>query len=300
MRLICPNCDAEYLVDDSAIPDTGRDVQCSNCGHAWFQLRPEVEAMLAQEEALFGAVHADPAPVAAPPAAPPPVAQSPVAQSPVAPPPVAPPQVAPQPVAQPAPVSKVDAVSEPVRRNLDESILAVLREEAEREAAARRAESPPMEAQVDMGLPEPEPAPAAGLLDATARRLARLKGLDPDARPVPPPKPGSRRELLPDIEEINSSLKPAQRPAPDAESDEDLPVSGGSGFRSGFLVMLILAAAVVVTYVMAPKIAEQFPGAEGAMTAYVAQVDAARLWLDGVLRGLTEQLQSVTGQSPAP
>ena len=51
---------------------------------------------------------------------------------------------------------------------------------------------------------------------------------------------------------------------------------------------------------MAPKIAEQFPGAEGAMTAYVAQVDAARLWLDGVLRGLTEQLQSVTGQSPAP
>ncbi|MEN9850001.1 MAG: zinc-ribbon domain, partial [Pseudomonadota bacterium] len=27
MRLICPNCDAEYEVDASAIPDTGRDVQ---------------------------------------------------------------------------------------------------------------------------------------------------------------------------------------------------------------------------------------------------------------------------------
>ena len=47
MRLICPNCDAEYEVDASAIPYDGRDVQCSNCGHAWFQLRPEVEAMLA-------------------------------------------------------------------------------------------------------------------------------------------------------------------------------------------------------------------------------------------------------------
>lgn len=283
MRLICPNCDAEYLVDDAAIPDTGRDVQCSNCGHAWFQLRPEVEAMLAQEEALFGTVDAEPAPAA--------VAPAPVPPAPVAPAP-------PTPV--PTPVPTVETVSEPVRRNLDESILAVLREEAEREAAARRAEAPPMEAQVDMGLPEPEPAPAAGLLDGTARRLARLKGLDPDARPVPPPKPGSRRELLPDIEEINSSLKPAQRPAPDPDDGDDLHANGSSGFRSGFLVMLILAAGLVAAYVMAPKIAQQFPAAEGAMTAYVAQVDAARLWLDGVLRGLTEQLQSVTGQSPAP
>jgi predicted Zn finger-like uncharacterized protein len=278
MRLICPNCDAEYLVDDAAIPDTGRDVQCSNCGHAWFQLRPEVEAMLAQEEALFGAVEDTTSPASAVPQPTPPVAD------------------------MPAPVPTVGTVSEPVRRNLDESILSVLREEAEREAAARRAEAPPMEAQVEMGLPEPAapPAPSAGVLDATARRLARLKGLDPDARPVPPAKPGSRRELLPDIEEINSSLKPTQRPTLDEDGEEILPATPSSGFRSGFLLMLILAAALVAAYVMAPKIAQQFPGAEGAMTAYVAQVDAARLWLDGVLRGLTEQLQSVSGQAPGP
>lgn len=278
MRLICPNCDAEYLVDDAAIPDTGRDVQCSNCGHAWFQLRPEVEAMLAQEEALFGAVEETTSPASAVPQPTPPVADV------------------------PAPVPTVGTVSEPVRRNLDESILSVLREEAEREAAARRAEAPPMEAQVEMGLPEPAapPAPSAGVLDATARRLARLKGLDPDARPVPPAKPGSRRELLPDIEEINSSLKPTQRPTMDEDGEEILPANTSSGFRSGFLLMLILAAALVAAYVMAPKIGQQFPGAEGAMTAYVAQVDAARLWLDGVLRGLTEQLQNVTGQAPAP
>ena len=53
MRLVCPNCDAEYEVDAAEIPDGGRDVQCSNCGHAWFQLSPEVEAELAAEEALF-------------------------------------------------------------------------------------------------------------------------------------------------------------------------------------------------------------------------------------------------------
>lgn len=281
MRLICPNCDAEYLVDDAAIPDTGRDVQCSNCGHAWFQLRPEVEAMLAQEEALFGAVQTDPSPAPVQRTPPPPAAQ-------------------PKPRAPEVPAPAVESVSEPVRRNLDESILNVLREEAEREAAARRAEAPRMEAQVEMGLPEPAPAPATGAATATARRLARLKGLDPDARPVPPPKPGSRRELLPDIEEINSSLKPAQRPVLDEEGEEILPSTTGSGFRSGFLLMLILAAGLVAAYAMAPKIVQQFPGAEGAMTVFVAQVDGLRLWLDGLLRGLTEQLQSVTGRSPAP
>ncbi|MEM9855677.1 MAG: zinc-ribbon domain-containing protein, partial [Pseudomonadota bacterium] len=36
MRLQCPNCDATYEVPDSVIPPEGRDVQCSNCGTAWF------------------------------------------------------------------------------------------------------------------------------------------------------------------------------------------------------------------------------------------------------------------------
>jgi len=37
MRLVCPNCAAQYDVDDRVIPEGGRDVQCSNCGHSWFQ-----------------------------------------------------------------------------------------------------------------------------------------------------------------------------------------------------------------------------------------------------------------------
>lgn len=41
MRLTCPNCDAEYEVDDSMIPPGGRDVQCSNCETTWFQTDPE-------------------------------------------------------------------------------------------------------------------------------------------------------------------------------------------------------------------------------------------------------------------
>jgi predicted Zn finger-like uncharacterized protein len=37
MRIICPNCDAHYEIEASAIPPGGRDVQCSACGHFWFQ-----------------------------------------------------------------------------------------------------------------------------------------------------------------------------------------------------------------------------------------------------------------------
>ena len=41
MRLICPNCGAQYEVPESVIPETGRDVQCSSCGHTWFQSHPQ-------------------------------------------------------------------------------------------------------------------------------------------------------------------------------------------------------------------------------------------------------------------
>ena len=41
MRLICPNCDAQYEVPDDVMPAAGRDVQCSNCGQTWFQHHPD-------------------------------------------------------------------------------------------------------------------------------------------------------------------------------------------------------------------------------------------------------------------
>ncbi|MDX1821904.1 MAG: zinc-ribbon domain-containing protein [Paracoccaceae bacterium] len=44
MRLICPNCGAQYEVPESVIPETGRDVQCSSCGHTWFQRHPDQDS----------------------------------------------------------------------------------------------------------------------------------------------------------------------------------------------------------------------------------------------------------------
>ena len=40
MRLVCPNCGAQYEVPSEVIPTGGRDVQCSSCGDTWFQRHP--------------------------------------------------------------------------------------------------------------------------------------------------------------------------------------------------------------------------------------------------------------------
>lgn len=272
MRLLCPNCDAEYEVDASVIPDSGRDVQCSNCGHAWFQLPPEVEADLAAEEALYT----------------PPEPAIPVIEEPALP------VAAASPIAEQTAEQTAAPAAEPSGRSIDESVLAVLREEAERELGARRAEAPAaIETQTEMGLVQP-PAPAAAL-DPVARRIARMKGIDPE--PPRPAKPQTRREMLPEIEEINSTLRATseRRSGEAAAVSATLDQPRPAGFRNGFVLMLVLAVLVVAVYVMAPRLAQQIPGAAPALAAYVVAVDGARLWLDGALQDLIAAIRGMTG-----
>ena len=44
MRLICPKCNAQYDIASDAIPEGGRDVQCSSCSHTWFQTEKSPDA----------------------------------------------------------------------------------------------------------------------------------------------------------------------------------------------------------------------------------------------------------------
>lgn len=44
MRLICPNCTAQYDVPDNAIPTQGRDLHCAACAHDWFFTPPPARA----------------------------------------------------------------------------------------------------------------------------------------------------------------------------------------------------------------------------------------------------------------
>ncbi len=295
MRLVCSNCDAEYEVDDSAIPLAGRDVQCSNCGHAWFQTHPDIEAEQAAEAALYE----PPAAVAPPEPKPVPPAEAAAVAVPE-------PEFEDEPAAPLTPQEAVaatlsaSAAAAPIApsRALDESVLAVLREEAAREAAARKSDSQPgLETQTEMGLNAADgAAPASALAAAAVRRIARLKGgVDPE----PPPVPKTRREMLPAIEEINSTL----RATSDRHSDEENAVYDTmldlnpkrSGFGRGFVMLVVLAIVVVALYLAAPMIGQRFPALTGPAQTYVAAVDAVRVWVDTEIKALITTLRGYEG-----
>ncbi len=407
MRLVCPNCDAKYEVPEDAIPETGRDVQCANCGHAWFQMRPRVAEVV---------------PVAAPAAAPvppaPPVPE-PVAEVPAAAPvveepaPVSAVEVAPQeePVVDDAPAAvapveeaavvdavvaeapveeavaevaaAVDAAAEvalppadaevvepvaevvaeasalaedvvaeaagaattvveaeiaaPVADQMaaalepvaeavaataddpvvtaeaaedavveaaedpvdvpasagaiaaagvaayavDESVLAILREEAEREAQARKADgAKPLETQTDLGL-------EAALL-APQRGMAVVHSDPVSGDETPDDRLSARRTRLPDVEEINSTLRPSEITEAEAEAAAMAPVADGrSSFRSGFLLVMTLAILVSALYGSADLIASAVPALAGPLQAFVSFIDGLRLNLDGLMQSAT-------------
>ena len=298
MRLICPNCSAEYEVDDAAIPDTGRDVQCSNCGHGWFQLPPHLEAEAEAEAEVFDEPEA-------------PVSEvleavatkvelsggaSEDADLDEDDAPYAPPE---PPLAEPAHAP----------RSLDDSVLAVLKEEAEREATARRAEAMrTIETQPDLGLESAVAGAVAASAAAERDAKARKKPVEviPSAEDIareaeaeagaPLPR-ASRRGQLPDIEEINSSLRATgDRDSATGEAAYGEAPRRGS-FGRGFMLMILVALILAVLYLMAPKFVAQVPALKPALDGYVGAVDAARLYLDGLLQNATGAVEKV---SPPP
>ncbi|MCT2540582.1 zinc-ribbon domain-containing protein [Sedimentimonas flavescens] len=283
MRLVCPNCAAQYEVDDAAIPDTGREVQCSACGKLWFQ--PGKASAEAPAPAVAPAPEAAPEP-----------AHEPEPEATAQPEPESHPEepaeedgIAPAPVAGQTP-----------RRQLDDSLLAILREEAEREAAQRRTEGLPIETQEEMTL---EPAAAQAASRAAAKIAQMQRGPEgevasPDEEAPEDQGAASRRERLPDIEEINSTLR-ASSDRIDLDVSFDAPQTLArqrSGFRLGFSLVLLIGLIVVVLYTSAPKLQVLAPPLSPMLERYVASVDAGRVWLDGQLQGVILKLRDDPAQ----
>ena len=368
MRLVCPNCEAKYEVPEDAIPETGRDVQCANCGHAWYQMRPRAAAaapaVAAPAAAPVAAAPpapepvAEPEPAAAPESAPSAAASAPEAAAPVEPEPEPQPDVAASiedagaentvpapdvpeaveladtPVAEAAPatgpsVEAIEPAAEPVSGvvevsapeapatgagvaeigddpetpetdaplpapagyAVDESVLAILREEAEREAQARRAEAAaPLEMQPDLGIDAA--VPAARVAAATT------------AAPVLPPetvedaadRSEGRRTRLPDVEEINSTLRPSEVPVDDIPEPAVLPeVEGRSSFRSGFLLVLTIAILASALYISADALARAVPSLAGVLESYVSFINSLRLQMDGLMQSATVAINGTGG-----
>jgi len=308
MRLICPKCNAQYEVDAAVIPEDGRDVQCSNCGHTWYQLPsgPRETGEEAPDNAEGDA------PEAAEPETPPTVSPAPSAPPAPGPPPApaAPTEAAagprqdaaPSPRAQEEPGAEDDLgaqedldadeetgaeASEPAaqRRALDAEVLDILREEAAREKAARRKEvaAETFSAQPDLGLDTAggvAPGPRA------PRRDERAEAAAPEAARPGPAREESRpaREVLPDIEAISSTLSASSdRKAAATPTTEASEADGRRGFRRGFLLVVAISAIGLAAYLLAPQIAGLHPQLATAMDAYVALIDGWRDWLNSVL-----------------
>lgn len=294
MRITCPNCGAQYEVDARVIPDMGRDVQCSNCGHTWFQ-RPQ-SAVTASVRRVVEDPPVSPGPEAAyPPDAPEPAAQASATRAAGAFPPIppergtaafqtdaAPPSVQPRPLVEDTPLPAAPDPIEVDRPTLDDATRALLREEAEREAQARAAERrPTIETQGDFDLATTPPAPRG------IQRSADLSGTadDPGASVAAAIAAAStRRDSLPDVDTISSGLR-VDAEAAETAADDVLPPR--RGFRAGFLIPVLFVAAAALVYLFAPTLVEAVPSLRAPLAGYVDSVNALRDWIAGVLAGAT-------------
>lgn len=269
MRLTCPNCSARYEVDESMVPPSGREVQCSNCSQTWFQPgHRRVEP---------------PTPEPAPQTVAPEPAPEPE------------PRLAEVAVEGPsgAPGAEVTAdAPRPARSQIDPAVADILREEAEREARLRRGDPAPDPA------PEQEEMPLASEPRASReQRLAELEGAE-DAfdteqisAAVASAAAASRREQFPDIEEINSTLRATGDRHEDEAGATDVDTVGAAdrrrgSVRRGFFLVIILAAIATGIYSYAGQITEAVPQAGPLLERYVDTVNTARFWLDDLARSL--------------
>ncbi|AHD10881.1 zinc-ribbon domain-containing protein [Phaeobacter gallaeciensis] len=292
MRLTCPNCAAQYEVPDDVIPDEGRDVQCSNCGQTWFQAGRALDADDAESAPTAGPNLADLPPDADTPASH--ISdQDPLtddADDDIAEETDLPPDEA---VSEDHPAEEDTAEDRPpdvaaTARGLDPAISDILREEAEREASLRAAENSPLQTQTDLGLdslPEEESARRAR---EAREQMARMRGEDPQQ--LATAETESRRGLLPNIDEINSTLRSGEgAAAPITPPMDAAPPKKKRNFARGFAFALLIALALAMAYDNAPLIAQKLPQADPYLSTYVAKVDAARLWLDTQVRAFTVQ-----------
>jgi predicted Zn finger-like uncharacterized protein len=235
MRLVCPNCDAEYEIARTAIPRSGRQVECASCGHGWFQafadLRIEEVAQKGPDEAT-------------------------------------------EPPAQSTPP-----------RPIDDAVLEVLRQEAEREVKARQAEAgrSGLEIQTEMPL---------SANDAGAAHLRSLKAAGDF--PSAPQEIRTRRDLLPAIDEVNAALQEAPEARGQAETVAPVSKVRPSALARAFLFVILLCVILLAVYVFAPLIAQKVPSLSAACADYVAAVDRGMLWMQDHFRRAVDWLQSVS------
>jgi predicted Zn finger-like uncharacterized protein len=300
MRLTCPNCGAQYEVPDEVIPESGRDVQCSNCGDTWFQTHPdhpdavppfdpemvepewedtdpEPEPEREQDHGAEPEPHHD---------------ENPEAEDDQ------------EKSSDAGPLEQAPHVAN--RRELDDEVTSVLREEAEREKRARESEaSGGLETQPDLGLGEADELERRS--QQAKARMARLRGVDEQededfATENPEIDLGTRRNLLPDIEDVDKRIEAEAEGVAEATSARDgsriatqKESKGRGGFGRGLRLSIVLAVILTALYMFAPNFVEMVPQLEGPLSSYTQIVDQGRAMLQDQLGGVAGTLKGLIG-----
>ena len=256
MRLICLNCSAQYEVADDVIPQSGRDVQCSNCDHTWFESgdMPDIkdEFLNVSNDLPSGKIQEDTAPEVN--------------------------------------VSASRTEQEKLQRQeLDPAVADILRAEAAHEAGARRRETEAIiKSQPDLGLNTARTV-SDQRTQEIQRRMDLLKRTEVAGTKA---AAASRRELLPDIEEINSSLRS------EAEREESYATmkitrnKSRHSFGIGFFGVLFSFTMLITIYTFAHQISASVPAIAQTLDSYVITVDSIRLWFDLKLQSLVKTMNA--------
>ena len=303
MRLICPNCGAQYEVAGDVIPAAGRDVQCSNCGHTWLEtpgssVAAEEAIDVAETVSVSNTVETGSAAVKE-------TAKTGFGgsiedafadldtneQSADLPDTVdhfesaegeAPPTTAPQ------------------RRAVDPAVASILQEEAALEAAARQADtSGALDSQADLGLDTVAEQARPTRPEPTEPVVETREAANQAAVAATVTAAGSRRELLPDIEEINSSLRSnAERGESPISEPEEIIAEKRRGFGFGFVITLLIVAFLAALYVLAPELTLAVPDIADPLVTYVEWVDAGRIWVDIKANQLLDMMRPAVDAVP--
>lgn len=182
------------------------------------------------------------------------------------------------------------------RREIDPAVADVLREEAERESRAREQDNRgTVETQQELGLQDTDKDAQRRSEEARAR-MARLRG-EPEAQKTDAEMdeidPSSRSNLLPDIDEINSSLDSdgkKEEPRSVSSPAETTGAHGKSGFRSGFRLAVIVAVLALLLYVFAPQLSGAVPKLADPLAGYVEMVNSWRAGLNDLIQDVATSL----------
>lgn len=283
--LKCPKCETEYRLPASAIPPAGREVECTMCNNSWFAQVDEPvvddtdhlpdEVTDEGESTASGVVRHAPSHSRA-------ADEDGVSSS----------------VSTP-----VTGDMPPLRRQLPDNVLKILREEVEFERRARLGEkdAPPASDLSDPAANDRDDLwPATTITASVAAKATEptdAKSTEAGSVSAEPVAADTRISLDQPVQ--SAPILTSEAPKTEITSEQSISVETSaptqpatkarSGYFSGFGVALIAAAIALAMYLVPPQVVGTGGLADG-LSQYQQQVDAGRGWLQqkasGLLKGL--------------